>query len=100
MQEEDGQSYQQYFPDHFSAFADVAEQDSMSGLGDDSALQQPAAVAGRHCTRLSQPARQVQPTPAVAVENSNTGSKPTCSCLNTYEITMFCITAFVAFESC
>ena len=36
LQEEDEQSYKQHFPDHFSAFADVAELEDMPNLGDDS----------------------------------------------------------------
>ena len=43
-EEEDEQSYKQRFPDHFSAFADVAELDDMPHLGDDSAALQQAAA--------------------------------------------------------
>lgn len=45
LQEEDEQSYKQHFPDHFSAFADVAELDAMPNLGDDSAVTTTAAAA-------------------------------------------------------
>ena len=45
LQEEDEQSYKQHFPDHFSAFADVAELDAMPNLGDDSAVAETAAAA-------------------------------------------------------
>ena len=44
LQEEDEQSYKQRFPDHFSAFADVAELEDMPNLGDDSAMLQQAAA--------------------------------------------------------
>lgn len=44
LQEEDEQSYKQHFPDHFSAFADVAELDAMPNLGDDSAVATTAAA--------------------------------------------------------
>ena len=43
LQEEDEQSYKQHFPDHFSAFADVAELDAMPNLGDDSAVAETAS---------------------------------------------------------
>lgn len=44
LQEEDEQSYKQHFPDHFSAFADVAELDDMPNLGDDSTAASAAAA--------------------------------------------------------
>lgn len=42
LQEEAEASYKQYFPDHFNAFADVAELEEMPNLGDDSAAAKAA----------------------------------------------------------
>ena len=54
MQEEDEQSYKQHFPDHFSAFADVAELDDMPNLGDDSLVAGAAAAAAEADSGLSE----------------------------------------------
>ena len=54
LQEEDEQSYKQHFPDHFSAFADVAELDDMPNLGDDSSVAGAAAAAAEADSGLSE----------------------------------------------
>ena len=54
LQEEDEQSYQQHFPDHFSAFADVAELDDMPNLGDDSMVAGAAAAAAEADSGLTE----------------------------------------------
>lgn len=46
LQEEDEHSYKQHFPDHFNAFADVAELDDMPNLGDDSMVTAAEAEPG------------------------------------------------------
>lgn len=54
LQEEDEQSYKQHFPDHFSAFADVAELEDMPNLGDDSQVAGAAAAATEADSGLSE----------------------------------------------
>lgn len=54
LQEEDERSYKQHFPDHFSAFADVAELDDMANLGDDSLVAGAAAAAAEADSGVSE----------------------------------------------